>query len=170
MCSSHTMSSKMEYSLVLELHRKRFGDEYQASFHLTKMLAKSYSLCKSKTSYCSFGLLLKNTPPPHLSVNTMQASHSFTLSYLSKITNLIMSLTYRRYSGTATYGAPEKVQDPRHSSWTLSPFLASSPFSSLKYPPVQPPQTLSLPDTPYSFIFPCFWVVSLKNTFPLFSA
>lgn len=75
-----------------------------------------------------------------------------------------MSLIYRRYSGAATYCAPEKVQDRRHSLWTVSPFLASFPFSSLKHRLVQPLQTLSLPDTPSSFTFPCFWVVSLKNT------
>lgn len=54
-----------------------------------------------------------------------------------------MPLTYRRYFGTATYGAQEKVQDPGHSLGTLSPFLASFPFSSLKHPLDQPLQTLS---------------------------
>lgn len=45
--------------LVLYLNLQRFSDKYQASFHPMKMLAKSYSLSKSKTSYCSFSLLFK---------------------------------------------------------------------------------------------------------------
>lgn len=130
------------------------------------MLAKSYSLCKSKTSYCSFGLLLKNTSPPYLSINTIQAALSFIVSCLSKITNLIMSLTHIINSGAATYWDPDEVQDPDKMPTSQHHF----PSPTLKHPLVQPFHiTYHFPNTPSSSIFHASGLSLLRIPFPLFS-